>query len=145
MKLRIILITIISLVFFSIALFPTITYSANPTRTPRPTRTPNATKTAIAAAKAELAQYKAVNPADFASYPTNYIGQKIKLRGRVWHIEDDFSFYIWTLPGYHSVFVTTAHLYQAVKLNQRVTVYGTGDVGKWLGVWPRLIEARVGR
>jgi hypothetical protein len=119
---------------------PTITFT--PTRTPTITPTPNATKTELAIANAtkgahatatkqaqsaratELAHYKDVPTKDFVTYPDKYIGQKVKIRGRVFNINSDTEFQMWAGWSYDAVYIVMLRSYDDIYEDNWITVYG---------------------
>lgn len=120
---------------------PTVT--PTPTKTSTPTPTPNATQTARAIANAtigahatatrvaenaratEVAQYTAIADKELATYPDAHVGEKVRVRGRIFNINNDRELQMWLGWSYDAVYVVMRRPFSGIYEDEWITVYGT--------------------
>jgi len=71
------------------------------------------------------AQYSTIDPRELSFYTDNYIGEKVKIRGRIFNINSDSEFQMYMNGNYdYDVYVVMAVSYTGVYEDNWVTVYG---------------------
>jgi septal ring-binding cell division protein DamX len=85
-------------------------------------------KTSTAQAKAgtatEIASFLNINVKELVTYPKNHIGEKIKIRGRIFNINSNQEFQMWVGGSYDPVYVYMLKTYDDLYEDNYVTVYG---------------------
>lgn len=86
-----------------------------------------ATSRAIVQQKTLVASYEEIYWKELITYPDNYIGEKVVVRGRIFNINGDTELQMYLAGTYEAVYIVMDKSFSNIYENDSITVYGVID------------------